>query len=172
MLFRSMSWTKRITRASDVLMIGEEVEAIILDIQEETRKISLGLRQTQDNPWEVIARDYPVGSIVKGKVRNLTTYGAFVEIKDDIDGMIHISDMSWTKKVNNPAEVLKKGDEVEAKIANVDRKTRQISLSVRAMEEAEEKEALRNLNEASADEGGGGPTTIGELIKAQMEGRE
>jgi len=128
-----MSWTKRITRASDVLMIGEEVEAIILDIQEDTRKISLGLRQTQDNPWEVIARDYPIGSIVKGKVRNLTTYGAFVEIKDDIDGMIHISDMSWTKKVNNPAEVLKKGDEVEAKVLDIDPNEQRISLGIKQL---------------------------------------
>ena len=128
-----MSWTKRITRASDVLMIGEEVEAVILDIQSETKKISLGLRQTQDNPWEVIAKKFPVDSIIKGKVRNLTTYGAFVEIQDDIDGMIHVSDMSWTKKVNNPAEVLKKGDEVEAKVLEIDPSQQRISLGMKQL---------------------------------------
>ena len=130
-----MSWTKRITRASDVLMVGEEVEAIILDIQSETKKISLGLRQTTENPWEIIAQKYPVNSTVKGKVRNLTSYGAFVEIQDDIDGMIHVSDMSWTRKINNPAEVLKKGDEVEAIVLEINPEQQRISLGIKQLSE-------------------------------------
>ena len=130
-----MSWTKRITRASDVLMVGEEVEAIILDIQPEAKKISLGLRQTTENPWEVIAKKYPINSTVKGKVRNLTSYGAFVEIQDDIDGMIHVSDMSWTRKINNPAEVLKKGDEVEAVVLEINPEQQRISLGIKQLHE-------------------------------------
>ncbi|MCM8530775.1 MAG: 30S ribosomal protein S1 [Lentisphaeraceae bacterium] len=130
-----MSWTKRITRASDVLMVGEEVEAVILDIQSETKKISLGLRQTTDNPWELIAKKYPVDSTVNGKVRNLTSYGAFVEIQDDIDGMIHVSDMSWTRKINNPAEVLKKGDEVEAVVLEINPEQQRISLGIKQLSE-------------------------------------
>jgi small subunit ribosomal protein S1 len=130
-----MSWTKRITRASDVLMVGEEVEAIILDIQPEAKKISLGLRQTTENPWEIIAKKYPVNSTVKGKVRNLTSYGALVEIQDDIDGMIHVSDMSWTRKINNPAEVLKKGDEVEAVVLEINPEQQRISLGIKQLHE-------------------------------------
>lgn len=130
-----MSWTKRITRASDVLMIGEEVEAVILDIQADAKKISLGLRQTTENPWEIIAQKYPVDSMVKGKVRNLTSYGAFVEIQDDIDGMIHVSDMSWTRKINNPAEVLKKGDDVEAVVLEINPNQQRISLGIKQLEE-------------------------------------
>ena len=130
-----MSWTKRITRASDVLMIGEEVEAVILDIQVEAKKISLGLRQTTENPWEVIAQKFPVNSTVKGKVRNLTSYGAFVEIQDNIDGMIHVSDMSWTRKINNPAEVLKKGDDIEAIVLEINPNQQRISLGIKQLEE-------------------------------------
>jgi small subunit ribosomal protein S1 len=130
-----MSWTKRITRASDVLMVGEEVEAIVLDIQADSKKISLGLRQTTENPWEVIAAKFPVHSTVKGKVRNLTSYGAFVEIQDDIDGMIHVSDMSWTRKINNPAEVLKKGDEVEAMVLEINPEQQRISLGIKQLQE-------------------------------------
>lgn len=130
-----MSWTKRITRASDILVVGEEVEAVILDIQSDSKKISLGLRQTQENPWEVITAKFPVGSVVKGKVRNLTSYGAFVEIQDDIDGMVHVTDLSWTRKINNPAEVLKKGDEVEAQVLEISPENQRISLGVKQLTE-------------------------------------
>ena len=116
-------------------MVGEEVEAIILDIQPEAKKISLGLRQTTENPWEIIAQKYPVNSTVKGRVRNLTSYGAFVEIQDDIDGMIHVSDMSWTRKINNPAEVLKKGDEVEAVVLEINPDQQRISLGIKQLSE-------------------------------------
>ncbi|MCF7791311.1 MAG: 30S ribosomal protein S1 [Victivallales bacterium] len=130
-----MSWTKRISRASDFLNIGEEVEAVILDIQPETKKISLGLRQTTENPWEVLSKKYPVGSRIKGKVRNMTSYGAFIEIENDIDGMIHVSDMSWTRKINNPAELLKVGDEVETVILAIDPDQQRISLGMKQLEE-------------------------------------
>jgi small subunit ribosomal protein S1 len=129
-----MSWTKRVTRASDVLSIGEEAEAVILDIQREQKKLSLGLRQTTRNPWEVLAEKYPAGSRIKGKVRNMTSYGAFVEIESGIDGMIHVSDMSWTRKINNPAEVLSVGQEVEAVILEIDPAQQRISLGMKQVE--------------------------------------
>ena len=130
-----MSWTKRITKAGEVLSVGEEVEAVVLDIDKESKKISLGLRQKERNPWEVLAEKYPVGTKIKGKVRNMTSYGAFVEIENDIDGMIHVSDMSWTRKINNPSELLKPGDEVEAIILDIDPEQQRISLGLKQMEE-------------------------------------
>jgi small subunit ribosomal protein S1 len=129
-----MSWTKRITKASDVLAIGEDVEAIVLDLDKDSRKISLGLRQKEPNPWEVLQAKYPVGSKIKGKVRNMTSYGAFVEIENDIDGMIHVSDMSWTRKINNPNELLKAGDEVEAVILDINADQQRISLGLKQAE--------------------------------------
>ena len=130
-----MSWTKRVTKAGDIVSVGEEVEAVVLDIDKEQKKISLGLRQKTRNPWEVLAEKYPRGSKITGKVRNMTTYGAFVEIENDIDGMIHISDMSWTRKINNPNEVLKVGEEVEAVILEIDSQSQRISLGLKQLEE-------------------------------------
>ena len=130
-----MSWTKRVTKAGDVVSVGEEVEAVVLDIDKEGKKISLGLRQKTRNPWEVLAEKYPAGSRIKGKVRNLTSYGAFVEIENDIDGMIHVSDMSWTRKINNPNEVLKVGDEVDAVILDIDPQQQRISLGLKQTED-------------------------------------
>ena len=129
-----MSWTKRITKASDVVSTGEEVEAVILEVNKADKKISLGLRQKTRNPWEVLAEKYPPGSHIKGKVRNMTTYGAFVEIENDIDGMIHVSDMSWTRKINHPNEVLKVGEEVEAVILDIDPAQQRISLGLKQTE--------------------------------------
>ena len=129
-----MSWTKRVSKASDVLSIGDEVEAVVLDIDRDSRKISLGLRQKERNPWEVLAEKYPVGRRIKGKVRNMTSYGAFVEIENDIDGMIHVSDMSWTRKINNPNEVLKPGMEVEAVILDINPEQQRISLGLKQAE--------------------------------------
>jgi len=129
-----MSWTKRITKASDVVSSGEEVEAVILEVNKDGKKISLGLRQKTRNPWEVLAEKYPPGSHIKGKVRNMTTYGAFVEIENDIDGMIHVSDMSWTRKINHPNEVLKVGEEVEAVILDIDPTQQRISLGLKQTE--------------------------------------
>ena len=130
-----MSWTKRITKAGEILSVGEEVEAVVLDIEKDSKKISLGLRQKTRNPWEVLAEKYPPGSRIKGKVRNMTSYGAFVEIENDIDGMIHVSDMSWTRKINNPNEVLKVGEEVEAIILDIDPSQQRISLGLKQIEE-------------------------------------
>ena len=130
-----MSWTQRVTKAGDIVSVGEEVEAVVLDIDKEGKKISLGLRQKTRNPWEVLAEKYPAGSRIKGKVRNMTSYGAFVEIENDIDGMIHVSDMSWTRKINNPNEMLKVGDEVEAVILDIDPQQQRISLGLKQIEE-------------------------------------
>ena len=130
-----MSWTKRVTKAGDIVSVGEEVEAVVLDIDKEGKKISLGLRQKTRNPWEVLAEKYPAGRRIKGKVRNMTSYGAFVEIENDIDGMIHVSDMSWTRKINNPNEMLKVGDEVEAVILDIDPQQQRISLGLKQIEE-------------------------------------
>ncbi len=129
-----MSWTKRVSKASDVLNIGDEVEAVVLEIDRDSRKISLGLRQKERNPWEVLAEKYPVGRRITGKVRNMTSYGAFVEIENDIDGMIHVSDMSWTRKINNPNEVLKPGMEVEAVILDINPDQQRISLGLKQAE--------------------------------------
>ena len=130
-----MSWTKRITKAGEVVSVGEEIEAVVLDINRDNKKISLGLRQKERNPWEVLADKYPVGTKINGKVRNMTSYGAFVEIENDIDGMIHVSDMSWTRKINNPTEVLKPGDEVEAVILDINPDQQRISLGLKQNED-------------------------------------
>ena len=125
------SWTKRVARASDMLNVGDEVQVVVLSIDMENQKIALGIRQTQDNPWDTIQERYPVGSKIKGKVRNFTAYGAFVELEEGIDGMIHISDMSWTRKVVHPSEVLQKGQEVEAVVLDVNAKEQRISLGLK-----------------------------------------
>ncbi len=130
-----MSWTKRITRPADVLTVGQEVEAVVLGINIDEQKISLGLRQLEENPWDVIESRFAVGSTVKGKVRNMTAYGAFVELEDGIDGMIHVSDMSWTRKINHPSEMLKKGDEIEAQVIDIDKANQRISLGLKQLEE-------------------------------------
>lgn len=130
-----ISWTKRIQRASDVLKVGEEVTAVVLSINTDEKKISLGMRQTEENPWEVAALKYPIGSLVHGKVRNFTSYGAFVEIEDGVDGMIHVSDMSWTRKINHPSEVLKKGEEVDTVVLEIDVTNQRISLGLKQAQE-------------------------------------
>ena len=126
-----MSWTKRIQRASDVLAVGDEIDAVVLGVSGDDKKISLGMRQTEENPWEVVASKYPIGSLVKGKVRNFTTYGAFVELEEGVDGMIHVSDMSWTRKVNHPSEILKKSEEVETVVLEIDSANQRISLGLK-----------------------------------------
>jgi len=130
-----ISWTRRVARASDVLSVGEEVDVAVLSINKEEQKIALGIRQTEDNPWDTAQARYPVGSRVSGKVRNFTSFGAFVELEDGIDGMIHVSDMSWTRKVNHPSEVLEKGAEVEAIVLEVDGQNRRISLGLKQAQE-------------------------------------
>jgi small subunit ribosomal protein S1 len=129
-----LSWTKRISRPSDVLTLGQEVEAVVLGVNKEDQKISLGVRQLEPNPWDEIEQRYMIGKQVRGQVRNMTAYGAFVELEEGIDGMVHVSDLSWTKKVNHPSEVLKKGDEVDAVVIDIDKANQRISLGMKQLE--------------------------------------
>lgn len=129
-----LSWTKRIARPSDVLTVGQELEAVVLGISTEERKISLGVRQLEANPWDEIDTRYPIGTKMKRPIRNLTAYGAFVELEEGIDGMIHVSDLSWTRKINHPSEILKKGDEVEAVVLGIDKANQRISLGVKQLD--------------------------------------
>ena len=126
-----ISWTKRVARASDVLNVGDEVDVVVLSISPADQKIALGMRQTEANPWDTVQERYPVGSRISGKVRNFTTYGAFVELEEGIDGMIHVSDMSWTRKVNHPSEVVQKGQTVEAIVLEVNPADQRISLGLK-----------------------------------------
>ena len=125
------SWTKRVARASDMLSVGDEVQVVVLSVDVENQKIALGIRQTQDNPWDTVQDRFPAGSKIKGKVRNFTAYGAFVELEEGIDGMIHVSDISWTRKINHPSECLQKGQEVEAVVLDVNPKEQRISLGLK-----------------------------------------
>ncbi|PTY02933.1 30S ribosomal protein S1 [Verrucomicrobia bacterium LW23] len=128
-----LSWTKRIARPADVLTLGQEIDAQVIGVSKDDQKVSLSVRQVDTNPWEEVSAKYPVGTTVKGKVRNLTAYGAFIEIEEGIDGMIHVSDLSWTRKINHPSEMLKKGDEVEALVMEIDKSNQRISLSMKAL---------------------------------------
>ncbi|MEO8426229.1 MAG: 30S ribosomal protein S1 [Verrucomicrobiota bacterium] len=130
-----LSWTKRIAKPSDVLKADQEIEAVVLGINREEQKISLGIRQLETNPWEKATEKYPLGTKIKGKIRNLTSYGAFVELEDGLDGMVHVSDISWTRKINHPSEVLKKGDEVEAVVLEIDKPNQRIALGVKQLTE-------------------------------------
>jgi small subunit ribosomal protein S1 len=130
-----LSWTKRIMRPSDILTVGQEVEAVVLGVNKEEQKISLGLRQLEPNPWDEIEKKFTIGSRVKGTIRNMTAYGAFVELEEGIDGMIHVSDLSWTRKINHPSEMFKKGDEVEAEVIDIDKTNQRISLGIKQLSE-------------------------------------
>src|SRR5213593_3228410 len=130
-----LSWTKRIAKPSDVLKVDQDIEAVVLGINREEQKISLGLRQLEANPWDKAVEKYPPGTRIKGKIRNLTSYGAFVELEDGLDGMIHVSDISWTRKINHPSEVLKKGDEVEAQVLEIDKANQRIAVGVKQLTE-------------------------------------
>ncbi len=129
-----LSWTKRIARPSDVLTVGQEISAVVLGINKEERKISLGVRQLEANPWDDIDARYPIGTQMKRAVRNLTAYGAFVELEEGIDGMIHVSDLSWTRKINHPSELLKKGQEVDAVVLGIDKANQRISLGMKQLD--------------------------------------
>ena len=130
-----LSWTKRVARPSDVLTLGQQIEAIVLGVNKDEQKISLGVRQLEPNPWDEIELRYMIGKQVKGKVRNMTAYGAFVELEEGIDGMIHVSDLSWTRKINHPSEMLKKSDEIEAVVLDIDKTNQRISLGVKQLDE-------------------------------------
>jgi small subunit ribosomal protein S1 len=128
-----MSWTKRIVKPTEVLKVGEEIEAAVLGIDKENQKVSLSLRQLEENPWAMVRHNYPVGAHVHGIIRNVTAYGAFVELEEGIDGMIHVSDISWTKHVVSPSEVLKKGEKIDAVVLDVDTEQQRISLGIKQL---------------------------------------
>ncbi|MFQ5656298.1 MAG: 30S ribosomal protein S1 [Candidatus Methylomirabilales bacterium] len=126
-----MSWTQRVKHPSKVVSEGDVIEVVVLDIDRSARRISLGMKQVEPNPWDALEERYPVGTRVEGKIRNLVDFGAFAELEDGIDGLIHVSDMSWTKRVKHPSEVVKKGDQVEAVVLHVDKAARRISLGLK-----------------------------------------
>jgi len=128
-----LSWTKCIAKPSDVLKRGQEVEAVVLGINREEQKITLGIRQLEFNPWEAAQAKYPPGTKIKGKVRNLTSYGAFVELEEGLAGMVHVSDISWTRKINHPSEVFQRGDKVEVVVLKIEKTTQRISLGVKQL---------------------------------------
>ncbi len=129
-----MSWTKRVKHPSKILSVGDWVECVVLDIDQEGRRLSLGLKQTEPNPWDLIDTKYRVGDTIRGKVRNITDFGVFVEVEEGIDGLVHISDLSWTRRIKHPSEVFKKGDEVEAVILKIDSENQRLSLGVKQLQ--------------------------------------
>ena len=130
-----MSWTKRINHPSEMVSQGQKVKVKVLEINKDKQEISLGMKQVEENPWERVAEKYPPGSVVKGKVRNIANYGAFVEIEEGIDGLLHVSDLSWTKKIGHPSEVLKKSEDIEAVVLSVDQEKQRIALGLKQMQE-------------------------------------
>ncbi len=148
-----MSWTKKVKNPSKILNVGDIVEAVIADVNPETRRLSLSLRATEPNPWEQLAEKYRIGDRIVGTVRNLTDFGAFVEIEDGIDGLVHVSDMSWGRRVRHPSEVLKKGDQVQAVLTAIDVDNRRISLSIKEFRPNEWEEFARVHHPSQVVEG-------------------
>ncbi|MCK6470744.1 MAG: 30S ribosomal protein S1 [Planctomycetes bacterium] len=130
-----MSWTRSIQHPSEVVSQGQQVEVVVLDINRDKQEISLGMKQAEENPWTQVEERYPPGTKIKGKVRNMTTYGAFIELEEGIDGLLHVSDMSWTKKITHPSAMLKKGDEVEAVVLTVDQERKRVALGMKQLSE-------------------------------------
>jgi small subunit ribosomal protein S1 len=128
-----MSWTKKIKHPSQIVNIGEIVEAVVLNLDTESKRVSLGMKQVKPNPWDLIGEKYPVGTIIEGRIKNITDFGLFIGIDDDIDGLVHISDMSWTQKVKHPSELYKKGDEVQAKVIAIDKENERFSLGIKQL---------------------------------------
>jgi len=128
-----MSWTKRVKHPSKMVAIGDEVETIVLDIDPKSKRISLGMKQIEPNPWTLLHERYPMGTRILGKIRNITDFGIFIGIEDGIDGLVHISDLSWTQKVKHPSEMFKKGDEVEAVVLNIDVDNERFSLGIKQL---------------------------------------
>ncbi len=130
-----MSWTRKIRHPSKMVSVGDMVDAVVLDIKPESRRISLGMKQTMPNPWDVISEKYPVGSVIEGKIKNITDFGIFIGIDDDIDGLVHISDISWTKRIKHPSELYKKGDVVRAKVLDIDKHNERFSLGIKQLQD-------------------------------------
>ena len=129
-----MTWNKRVKHPSKILSVGDQIDTVVLDIDVESRRISLGLKQTEPNPWDVIEARYAPGTVVAGKIRNITDFGAFIEIEDGIDGLVHVSDISWTKRAKHPSEILKKGDDVQAVVLSIDAANQKLSLGIKQLE--------------------------------------
>jgi small subunit ribosomal protein S1 len=129
-----MTWSRRMKHPSKVVKPGDQVEAVILEVHSRDRRISLGLKQLEPNPWTTIDSRYSVGSVVEGRVRNMTDFGAFIEIEEGIDGLVHVSDLSWTKRVKHPSEILKKGQTVQAVILNIDSASHRLSLGIKQLQ--------------------------------------
>ncbi len=140
-----LSWTKRVSHPTEVVNLGDEVEAIVLSLDKNERKIALGIKQLENNPWLQVEDKYPVGSVVNGKVKNLTDYGIFVEIEPGIGGLVHISDISWTKRVNHPSDMFKKGDTVTARVLSIDTNAKKISLGLKQLEEDPWREFTKDI---------------------------
>ena len=130
-----MSWTRRITHPSELISVGDTVDVVVLDINKDKQEISLGIKQTQENPWSHVAERYPPNTKITGRVRNLTNYGAFVEVEEGIDGLLHVSDMSWTKKISHPSEMLKKGDSIDCVVLKVEEEKQRIALGLKQLHE-------------------------------------
>jgi small subunit ribosomal protein S1 len=129
-----MSWTKRVNHPREVVSQGDQVEVVALEVNKEKQEISLGMKQTEVNPWDMVSDNYPPGTIIRGRVRNLTNYGAFIELQEGIDGLLHITDMSWTKKITHPSEVVKKGEEIECVVLSVDQEKKRIALGLKQLQ--------------------------------------
>jgi small subunit ribosomal protein S1 len=130
-----MSWTKRVKHPSKIVNIGDEIEALVLDIDKENKRISLGMKLVEPNPWTLLEEKYPVGTVIRGQVRNITDFGIFLGIEEGIDGLVHISDLSWTHRVKHPSEMFQKGDEVEAVVLNIDVENERFSLGIKQLHE-------------------------------------
>ncbi|MSR69948.1 MAG: 30S ribosomal protein S1 [Phycisphaerales bacterium] len=130
-----MSWTRRVNHPSEIVQVNQEIDVVVLDFNKDKLEISLGMKQCEVNPWDLVAEHYPVGTVISGKVRNLANYGAFIEIEAGIDGLLHISDMSWTKKIAHPNEILKKGDEIKCVVIEVDQEKQRVGLGVKQLTE-------------------------------------
>ena len=129
-----MTWSKRLKHPSKLVKPGDEVETVVLSVNPADRRISLGMKQLLDNPWENLTEKYPTGAIVEGRVRNLTDFGAFIEIEDGIDGLVHVSNLSWTKRVKHPSEIVKKGEKVKAVVLGVEPQNRRLSLGIKQLQ--------------------------------------
>ncbi|HZH04074.1 MAG TPA: 30S ribosomal protein S1, partial [Myxococcaceae bacterium] len=130
-----MSWTKRLKHPSKVLEVGRDVEAVVLDIDPKAKRIALGMKQTEANPWTLLEDKYPIGSIIKGQVRNVTDFGVFIGVEEGVDGLVHVSDISWTQRIKHPGELYKKGDEVEAAVLNIDVENERFSLGIKQLQQ-------------------------------------
>ncbi len=150
-----MSWTKKIRHPSKLLAVGDSVESIVLSADKDSKKISLGLKQCEPNPWDVIEVKYPAGSIVEGEIKSITDFGIFIGLEEGIDGMIHISDLSWSKKIKHPSEIVKKGEMLKAKVLKIDRENERVSLSLKHLEPDPWEEAAKQYN-------------VGDIIKGKI----